>query len=1078
VIEEGNMALDKDAVLTFQLLGQVRGWRGSTKLQLGSAHRRTVLAVLALSLDSVVSREELIDAVWGDSPPATASGSIYTYVSSLRHALADENGGRSGREILESVGSGYSLRAPPDCVDVYRFDALRTEARRVLDDGDPQAAVTLLDEALQLWRGEALAGLAGPFVEAQRTRLGELRLATVELRAKAGLAAGRHTEVIADLSGLTREYSLRETPRELLMRALHECGRRVEALQVFAEFRDLLIQSSGTEPSPALCKLRDQVLDSGQNAERIAVHRGPARAAAFVGRLGTLELLRTAVAEVLEGQGAALLVQGPAGIGKSALLGEVFAAQPTSRYRFGWAAADEVGSQSALSLVATCLANAGHSPVSLATATGDAAVRAAVSSIREMCAQGPVVLLTDDLQWADDASLQVWRHLIRVAEELPLLLVGACRPLPAPAELARVRLDLAVRGEEVIAIEPLPDEDVHTIVEQMLGAPPGRELREFVAGAAGNPFYAKEMVEKLVDDGRVVVDGSEAYAADHAGALPTAVVTRLTDQLSFLSGPTRETLRWAALLGKRFTVPDLGAVLDRPVTELADIVEEALLAGLLVESAEWLSFHHPVVRRVFYQKTPASMRAVLHRQLAERLAGCGAAVSRIAEQLTAAKVPVDDWISTWLAGNIASVAEENPHVAVELLRHVVAQSSLTAELRETLTATLARMLFWLGREPSTAARLVLARDPDSQCAAEMRWILAYLHYRRGHRQAAEEQVRRTLADADVCDVWRDLHMRLRDALDRGEDGTAVLDVARLLDGGLFTDGMSTSLAVARRMAPYRAIPGELHLAGAVHGYWTGQWQAATEEVRSILRDPPETSPYLLRNPGVVVLVHGLAAMIAGHRGEGDHARSFLFAAVRQTFPQGIEFDPDAAGFLMAATAQLAEQEGRPEHAMDALTPILDPHYPAHVRHQWLAQLTRLAIRAGDRERAALAADAVQVAEDGRTAGDAYAVAAHCQGIVTENPDHVLAAVAYYRGTDWVLLMARALEDAAELLAKSDRLADARAAFRSALTTYTRVGAGWDVRRAEERMRPYGIRRAGLARRRGEATNGNSMRLSG
>ena len=96
----------------------------------------------------------------------------------------------------------------------------------------------------------------------------------------------------------------------------------------------------------------------------------------------------------------------------------------------------------------------------------------------------------------------------------------------------------------------------------------------------------------------MVVDGSEAYAADHAGALPAAVVTRLTDHLSFLSGPTRETLRWAALLGKKFTVPDLGAALDRPVIELADIVEEALLAGLLVESAEWLSFHHPVIARL------------------------------------------------------------------------------------------------------------------------------------------------------------------------------------------------------------------------------------------------------------------------------------------------------------------------------------------------------------------------------------------------------------------------------------------------------------------------------------------------
>jgi tetratricopeptide (TPR) repeat protein len=500
-------------------------------------------------------------------------------------------------------------------------------------------------------------------------------------------------------------------------------------------------------------------------------------------------------------------------------------------------------------------------------------------------------------------------------------------------------------------------------------------------------------------------------------------------------------------------------------------VAEALLAGFLVERGEWLSFRHPIVQRVLCQKTPTSMRVVLHRQLAERLACAGAAAGRVAKQLTAAKVPVDDWTSTWLSGNIASVAADTPHLAVELLRQVVAQSSLSAELRETLTATLARMLFWLGREPSAEAQLVLARTADSQCAAEMRWILAYLHYRRGHRREAAEEVRRALADGEVSDVWRDLHMRLREALDRGDSSMSVLDVTRLLGVGLFAEDMSASLAVARRMAPYRAIPGEIHLAGAVHSYWAGQWQDATEEIRTILGGQSGASPYLLRTPGAVLLVHGLAAMIAGHRGEADHARGFLLAATQQSFPYSddADFDPEAAGFLMAATALLAEQEGRPEQALDALTPILDPHYPAHVRHQWLAQLTRLAMRTGDRERAVLAAQSVEVAGDGPTARDAYAVAAHCQGIITQNPDHILAAAAHYSGTDRVLHTARALEDAAVPLAKRDRLDEARTSFRRALTMYTRIGAGWDVRRAEARMRPYGIRRAGMATTPGLAT---------
>jgi DNA-binding SARP family transcriptional activator/tetratricopeptide (TPR) repeat protein len=1043
---------DGTAALRFQLLGPVRAWRGDAPLEVGSAHRRTVLAVLASSPGSVVSREEIVDAVWGDAPPASASGSIYTYISSLRHALG-------GKEILESVGSGYSLRVPGASVDVHRFDALRLDAGRALHGGAPATAIGTLDEALALWHGDALAGLSAPFAELARTRLGELRLATTELRAEACLAAGRHAEVIAELGALTREHPLREMPRELLIRALDECGRRTEALAVFDEFRDTLIQASGTEPSPPLCALRDRVIGAGKPVARVprsaAAHGRPARAAAFAGRADVLRRLRAAATD---GPGAALLVQGPAGIGKTALLAEAFADLGGDDLRVGFTAADEVGPRAPLHLISTCLSAAGAAPL---TARDDEADEAAVAAVHELCAAGPLLLVADDLHWADEASLRVWRHLIRLTEELPLVLVGACRPLPGQAGLENVRVDLAMRGDLVICLEPLPDEDVRAMVEHILGAPPARELRRYVAAAAGNPFYAKEMVEKLVDEGRVVVDGSEAYAAD-LGALPAAVVTRITDHLAFLSDDTREALRWAALLGDEFTVPDLAAALDRPVTGLADVVEEALLAGLVVESAEWLSFRHPIVRRVLHHKTPASMRVVLHRQLAERLADGGASAGRVAEQLAAMKVPVDDWTSAWLAGNIAAVAAETPQLAVGLLRDVVGQSTLAADLRETLTATLARLLFWLGREPSAEARLVLARTPDGQCAAEMRWILAFLHYRRGRRREAAEEVRRALADADVCDVWRDLHLRLRDAVADDRPVTSVLDVARLLDVGLPTQDMSP--AVARRMAPYRAIPGEIHLAGAVGSYWAGRWQETTEEVRTILHGQPETAPYLLRTPGAVLLVHGLAALIAGHRGEGAHAREFLRAAARQSFPHAgdADTDPEATAFLLAATALHAEQEGSPQTALDALTPILDPGFPAHVRHQWLTRLTRLALNAGDRKRAVLAARAVEAGEDGAAPGEAHAVGAHCQGIITGNPDLVLAAAAYYERADRVLRAAQAWEDAAVPLAGRGRLDEARTAFRRALATYTRIGAGWDVRCAEARMRPYGIRRAGVA----------------
>jgi DNA-binding SARP family transcriptional activator len=1078
------------ATLKFQLLGQVAGWRDGARLDFGSAHRRTVLAVLALHAGSVVSREQLVDGLWGDSSPASASGSIYTYVSSLRRALGDERKGGTGHQVLESVGSGYSLRVPLTDVDACRFDDLRSSAQRCIDRGEPLPALAHYDEALGLWHGAALAGLSGPFAEAQQARLGELRLATVEQRAELALALGRHPEVAAGLAPLVKEFPLRENLRGLLMRALHGCGRRTEALTEYADLRETLIQSTGTEPSPALAKLQEEILVADVAAPLLLTDRPtkpivpvaasalrliepsanqPLAAEHFVGRSEALASLRGRMARVAVGQGSALLVQGSAGIGKSALLAEALTKRTVPGCRIAWAAADQLSPGPELALLLDCLGETGHPAVdrlAAAAGRGRAAGMAELTSvIREMCAQGPLILVTDDLQWADEATVLAWRRLIRLTEELPLLLVGACRPLPRREDLDQVRLDLAVRGEEVCTLATLSDASAYRLVEHITGAPPGRELRLCADRAAGNPFYVKEFLGGLVETGQIVVDGNEAFPAGGADrALPPNVGLRIAEHLNQLSPAARETVRWAALFLNEFTVADLAAAADQPASEIVGAVDEALRAGFLDERDECLGFRYPVVRMALYDTIPASMRVVLHRQVAEALAAAGSGVSRVAQQLVAAKAPADQWASKWLTDNIDAVAADSPHTAVALLRHAVNQTSLPDSERATLTASLARMLFYLGQEPTTEARLVLSSEPDSECAAEMRWILAYMHFRHGHRAEAAEEVRRTLADSELSDQWRGRHLRLRETLGHGDHCLPVLEVMRLVETDLITSDLSVSLPVTRRLAASNAIPGEVHLAGAVHSYWVGRWQDAAREVRTVLSECPQTSSYLLRTPGAVLLVDGLAATIAGHRGDVEGAREYLRTATQHAFPQSrdADFDPDAAGFLMAATAMLAEQEGRPEHALDALTPILDPYYPASVRHQWLAHLARLAVQVGDRERALHAMHAVQVVDNGNGIGEAHAVVAHCQGIVNQNPDQVLAAAAYYRTTDLVLQLGRSLEDAAALLAEHGRLEEGRSSFRTALTAYTRMGAGWDVQRAEDRMRPFGIRRANIA----------------
>jgi DNA-binding SARP family transcriptional activator/tetratricopeptide (TPR) repeat protein len=1068
------------------MLGPVKAWQGETELDLGSAHRRTVLAVLAMNPSRTVSREELIDAVWGEAPPQSAQGSIYTYVSGLRRALEPGRAKGEGPQLLASIGSGYSLRLDAGAIDVHRFETLRELAQRKQSGGDPRGAREVLDEALDLWHGVPLSGLPGPFAAAQRARLAEVRLATIERRAELVLESGGHAELIAELTALTREHPFRETLRGLLMRALARSDRRTEAIAVYTDVRDRLVESSGTEPGPALRRLHDELREKPAPKPPPAVHvprspvtTMPERADVFFGREAELARLCEAVAELGAGTGRSLWLEGEPGSGRTALLAELLAM--AQDFRPAFAAADALDQRFALRPLLDALGvhpraadeRRANLAARLAERSGDDPVDSLLGLVRELCAEAPLVLVVDDLHWADDTTLRVWRYLSRETRELPLLLVGACRPVPRPAALDDLRAELDNDVTTVLALPPLADADTHELATELVGAPPGPGLRTLVSHGSGNPRYVREIIESLLAQSLIVLDGVHAHLDGNPyQTIPVPLGSRITLYLSFLSSGTRDTLRWAALLGREFSLSDIAVATERPPTALVGAVDEAITSGVLVESGTRLAFRHPLLRRVLYEKTPAAMRVALHRQLAEAFAAARAPADRVAEQLAAAPPQVDPWVTTWLLDNIGAVATETPRVAVDLLRHAVTQGTLPPDARETLTATLARLLFWLGREPEAEARSVVARTSDSKRAAEMRWILAYVYYRRGDFAEATAELKRTLDDADVPEMWRGRHESLLATLERLGEETALapaglhpLDDAALSVPTLDSlDEAAEPLAAARRIAATRAVPGEMHLAGAVHYYWLGRWSEALSELDAVIRDGAETASYVLRSPGSALLVHGVGALIAGHRGEPVQARTHVDAAGRQQWPPGLE--PDGGDFLLAARALLAEQDGRPEAALAALLPLLEENYPPAARHQWLPDLVRLSLWLGE---SGLAHRAVGLlTPEGEVPPAHAAAAAHCRGLVTGDPEPVLTAVTHYRAAGRLLKQAKATEDAAILLAESGRLDDARIAFRAALAKYTAMGAAWDMRRAEGRMQPFGIRRAGSVRSRAVA----------
>ena len=275
------------APLRVGVLGPVTIWREGHELGAGQPRQLAVLGVLASRANRVVSRGELVDAVWGEEPPATAENGIYTYVAGLRRVLepdGHERGSARPRRgpglVLVSSDGGYLLRLAPGCLDAGRFQECLDRARGLRAAADTAGAACAVNEALSLWRGQPFTGVPGPFAEAERQRLTELHTTAAEERADLMLDQGQHVAAVPELTALTAEHPLRERARGLLMLALHRSGRQAEALRVFRDARKHLAEELGISPGAELTRLHERLLamDPALDAPPARQSAGPAKA--------------------------------------------------------------------------------------------------------------------------------------------------------------------------------------------------------------------------------------------------------------------------------------------------------------------------------------------------------------------------------------------------------------------------------------------------------------------------------------------------------------------------------------------------------------------------------------------------------------------------------------------------------------------------------------------------------------------------------------------------------------------------------------------------------------------------------
>ncbi len=318
--QRGPGSSPEPVALRFGVLGPVRAWRGDVPVATGSPQQRALLAALLLREGRTATAAELIDALWGEEPPSQALAAVRTYASRLRKVLDPG--------VLVSESGGYAVRGLGEgALDLGAAQELTAEAEKARNTGDLCHARDLLNRALALWDGETLAGVPGPYAEAQRVRLEEWRLQLLETRLDMDLEQGCHAEAVSELTALTAAHPLRERLRELLMLALYRSGRQAEALAVYADTRRLLADELGVDPRPDLSELQQRILEADPalaepparlpTAEPVPVRPAqlPATVPDFTGRATFVRELGEVLASATGEQAQVMAVSALAGIG-------------------------------------------------------------------------------------------------------------------------------------------------------------------------------------------------------------------------------------------------------------------------------------------------------------------------------------------------------------------------------------------------------------------------------------------------------------------------------------------------------------------------------------------------------------------------------------------------------------------------------------------------------------------------------------------------------------------------------------------------------------------------------------------
>jgi DNA-binding SARP family transcriptional activator len=692
---------------------------------------RAVLAALVLERPAPVPRDRLAEVLWADDLPRTWASALRTHVSRVRSGVAAAVPG--GGETVVAGDGGYVLALPGEVVldvDVERAERALAEAREALMAGDAGAARAAAATAVDLLGAPFLPGHGGPWADEVRARLDHQAVLGLELASQAAAAAGDPAAGLEAAEEAVRRAPLRESAHRALIAALDRSGDRAEALRAYQRLRRSLADELGVDPSPETEAAYLALL--GPPTARRAGPRdppaaggaatGPAPVSPFVGREAELAVLADAWDRAASGARHLVVVTGEAGIGKSRLTSEaarrvateggrvlfgrcdreaIVPYQPVVEALDAYVAAtppDELPplddeSLAELAAVLPSLA----APRRAVAPDGRARLFGAVTDLVAAAAkERPLLVVLDDLQWADDDTLLLLRHLLRRAGHAPVLVVAISRDHDVDPGRALGDVVHALDRDGWVRRLPLrglAEADVRELLALTGDGADAAEraavARRLVAETAGNPFLLTELLR------------SGLATAPGEATIPPGVQDLVAARLAGLDAGATELVRTAAVAGSRFDLDVVAEAshLDGPA--VLDALDAALASGLVGEvSPDHYEFIHDIVRRTLVEGMSGARRRAVHGRLAaaiERLRAhaLDAHAAVLAHHSSEGAGPAGDVRAVrWAREASAQAARRSaPAEAVRLSRQALAHvppgdGPLRAEVTTELGATL------------------------------------------------------------------------------------------------------------------------------------------------------------------------------------------------------------------------------------------------------------------------------------------------------------------------------------------------------------------------------------------------------